>query len=520
MWQNHRLLACLTAILSVSVAIAQHSLPDDIVLKIRQEAFENSHIEALASYLTDYTGPRLAASKLGQRAESLAKEKLSEMGFSNPRIEKAADFPQGGWDNLKTYAAMTAPYYCHFMATPKAWTGSTNGLVQGDVILLEINTVEDVDTFRGKLGNQIVLMPETTKYEMSFSPLATRHNDEYLTNISQPFIPAPPSGQPRPPRTPQVKPPAGLPALIRTLIAEERPAVMISGGGSFNVPRSTSVPFNKYGNPEPIAELVLPVEAHGRMARLIAKKVTVAMEVEITNEFYDNPVINNVIAEIPGADPELKDEVVLIGAHLDSWHGGTGAADNASGCIVMIEALRLIKETGVQPRRTIRIALWGGEELGLIGSRNYMLANLYDASENRPREGYDYFALYLNMDDGSGKIRGIYLEENDMAVPFFKEWIKPLASMDLNVLSPRKTTFGSDHQSFDLIGLPVFQFIQDPLEYWRSYHTPMDTYERLMMDDLQYNATVVAIVALSAAMDDRKIPPKPLPKEFSIQRSR
>jgi hypothetical protein len=499
----------------VFTAVAQQSLPADMAYKIKREAFQNPQIEALSFYLTDFAGPRLAASRLCERAETLTKEKLAELGFSNVRIEKAADFPRGGWDNLKTYAAMTAPYYCNFMATAKAWSGSTSGLVKGEVILLEINTVDDLDTFKGKLGNKIVLMPETSKYEMLFTPFATRYTDEQLKQIAT---------DPRPQAPRALRMPTNISVLelqqkIRALLAEEKPAVVISGAGSFNVPRSMSVSYSKYGDPEPVAELVLPVEDHGRMIRMIANKIAVSMEVEIKNEFYNNPVINNVIAEIPGTDPKLKDEVVLIGGHLDSWHGGTGAADNASGCAVMIEALRIIKESGINPRRTIRVALWGGEEQGLIGSRGYMQDFLYDANANKPAKGYDQFALYLNMDNGSGKFRGIYLEEHDMAFPYFCEWNKALESMGFGVLTPR-TTGGTDHLSFTRIGLPAFQFVQDDLEYGRGYHTPMDTYERLIMTDLQYNATVVALLALSAAMDNGKIPPKPLPADFSMQQRR
>ncbi|MCL2727215.1 MAG: M20/M25/M40 family metallo-hydrolase, partial [Bacteroidales bacterium] len=460
-------------LLFVAPLAAQQSLSDDIAFIIKREAFQNSQMGALASLMTDYAGPRLAASKLAERGEALAKEKLYELGFSNARIEKAADFPRGGWDNLKTYAAMTAPYYCNFMATPKAWSGSTDGLVQGEVVLLEITTMDDIAKFKGKLGNKIVLMPETSKYEMSFGPFATRHTDEQLAQMA-----TDPRPQPARPFRFQLSG-AAMELLmgIRALLAEEQPAVIVSGSGFFNVPRSTSVQYAKHGDPEPIAELVLPVEDHGRMVRLIAAKIPVSMEVEVKNEFYDNPVINNVVAEIPGTDPKLKDQVVLIGGHLDSWHGGTGAADNASGCIVMMEALRIIKASGIQPRRTIRIALWGGEEQGLIGSRGYMQELLYDAVQNKPRKGYDQFALYLNMDNGSGKFRGIYLEENDMAFPFLKEWSKPLESMGFTTFSPRRTG-GTDHMSFDRIGLPAFQFIQDDLEYGRGYHTPMDTYER------------------------------------------
>ena len=497
---------------STLVVYAQQSLSDDITFKLKREAFQNSQIVALSTYMTDYAGPRLAASKNDERSEELAKEKLAELGFSNPRIEKAADFPKGGWDNLKTYAAMTAPYYCNFMAIPKAWSGSTHGLVQSEVILMEINSADDIAQYKGKLAGKIVLMPETSKYEMQFTPFATRLTEAELALLKN--DPRPQGG--RPFRMPAMGTFMELQLLIRNLLAEEKPSVVVSGGGFFNVPRSTSVQYEKFGDPEPIPELVLPVEAHGRMVRLIAANIPVSMEVEIKNEFYDNPVINNVVAEIPGSDPKLKDEVVLIGAHWDCWHGGTGAADNASGCIVMMEALRIIKESGISPRRTIRIAFWGGEEQGLFGSRGYMQNLLYDVNENKPKKGFDQFALYLNMDNGSGKFRGIYLEENDMAFPYLQEWSKPLENMGFNTFSPRRTG-GTDHQSFDRIGLPAFQFIQDELEYGRGYHTLMDTYERLMMTDLQYNAAVVAILALSAAMDNGKIPPKPLPANFSMQ---
>ena len=503
---------------SAFIVVAQQSLPADVIFKIKQEAFQNSKIGDLASYMTDYAGPRLAASKLGERGENLVKEKFEELGFSNARIEKADNFPRGGWDNLKTYVAMIAPYYCHFAGTPKAWSGSTGGLVSGEVIILKINEPEDADNYKGKLNNKIVLMPATTGYSMQFTPFASRQTDERLEQLAKdPRFQS--SGQ-RPVSLVNVisTGPMSLQQRINALLEEEKPAVVISGVGSFNVPRSMGVSY-KYGDPEPIPELVLPVEAHGRLTRLIERNIEVSMEVEIKNEFYDNQVINNVIAEIPGTDPKLKDEVVLIGSHLDSWHGGTGAADNASGCIVMMEALRILKEIGIKPRRTIRIALWGGEEQGMIGSRGYMQNYLYDIGDNKPRKDYDRFTLYLNMDNGSGKFRGLYLEENDMAFPFFRQWISAMEAMDFGILSPRRTG-GTDHMSFDRIGLPAFQFIQDELEYDRGYHALMDTYERLILTDLQYNAAVIACLALSAAMDNEKIQPKALPANFSIQQSR
>ena len=243
------------------------------------------------------------------------------------------------------------------------------------------------------------------------------------------------------------------------------------------------------------------------MCRIIELGEKVEMEMDIKNILTENKQINNVIAEIPGSDPKLKDEVVLLGAHFDSWHGSTGAADNASGCIVMMEALRIIKASGIQPRRTIRLALWGGEEQGLYGSRGYMEKYLYDNTKNKPLSGFDKFALYLNMDNGSGRFRGIYLEQNDMAVPYMTAWMEPLKSLGFTTLSLR-TTGSTDHVTFNRIGLPAYQFIQDPLEYDRTYHTTMDTYERLSIEDLKVDAVIAAWLAICAAQDDGRIPVK------------
>jgi len=483
------------------IATAQRALPENLAYKIKNEGFQRSQIESIAFWMTDYMGDRLTASQKWERSEALALEKLKALGFSNARVEVASDFPRGGWDNHKTYVAMTSPYYAHFFGSPRAWTGSAS--VKGDVVLFNPQTVADIDKFRGKLAGKIVLMPSAAQYTISFDPMASRYTDEELAVMAK---------DPRPAARRMRMPMSGsaleLQQKMREFIESEKPAVLINNSGTFNVPRSSGANYRK-GDPEPIAELMLSIEAYGRMVRLITNGVPVSMEVDIQNKFTDNPIVENIIAEIPGTDPKLKDEVVLIGGHIDSWHGGTGAADNASGCIVMTEALRIIKESGIQPRRTIRLALWGGEEQGLYGSRGYVQSYLYDTQSNQPKKAYDQFAIYLNMDNGSGKFRGIYLEENDMAVPFMEAWMAALESMDFKTITLRRTG-GTDHQSFDRYGLPGYQFIQDELEYDRGYHTPMDTYERLSIPDLQYNAVVAAWLALSAAMDDNKIPKKPV----------
>ena len=498
-------LAALVATANVAL-YAQTCLSPELAYKVKNEGFAKSKIEEMAQFMTDDMGPRLAASQLKLRAEKMVVEYLKELGFSNVGTEYAFDFAKGGWDNEMNYVAMTAPYYTSFAGNPKAWSGSTNGLVKGECVLIEAQTVADVDKYKGKLAGKIVIMPATQTYQMNFNPLATRFTEEELAVLAQ--DPRPTSNS----RIPSIN--RGGVSLSRevqtaitNMLAQEKPLAIISGGGTFNVPSSRGVSY-KVGDPEPTPEVILPIEDHGRMARMLAKGEKVEMELNIKNTFTDNQRINNVFAEIPGSDPKLKNEVVLIGAHFDSWHGGTGGADNASGCIVMMEALRIIKDLGIKPKRTIRLALWGGEEQGLYGSRGYANINLYDSAKGKKLAGYDNFALYLNMDNGSGRFRGIYLEENDQAVPFFETWKKPLESLGFNTLSMRRTG-STDHVVFNGLGLPAYQFIQDELEYGRTYHTVMDTYERLSLEDLKVDAVIVAWLALNAAMDDARIPTKP-----------
>lgn len=494
----------LAAWMCMQAVVAQTCLPEEVAYKVKNEGFAKSKITEISQFMTDDLGPRLAASKLKLRAEKLVVDKLTELGLSNARVEFASDFTKGGWDNEKNYVAMTAPYYCSFAANPKAWSGSTNGLVKGECVVLDAQTIADLDKYKGQLAGKIVLMPATQNYEMVFTPLASRYTEEQLDVLAQ---------DPRPGNANRRRPMGNWQAMrelqqaITTFLRSENVLAVISGSGTFNVPHSRGVQY-KVGEPEPTPEIILPIEDHGRMVRMISKGEKVEMELDIKNVFTDNQKINNVIAEIPGTDPKLKNEVILLGGHLDSWHGGTGGADNASGCIVMMEAMRIIKALGISPKRTIRIALWGGEEQGLYGSRGYADQYLYDSEKRKTLSGYEKFALYLNMDNGSGRFRGIYLEENDLAVPFFEAWKKPIESLGFKTLTLRKTG-GTDHMSFDRLGLPAFQFIQDELEYDRTYHTVMDTYERLSLEDLTIDATIVAWLALNAAMDTDRIPVKP-----------
>ena len=502
------LVSLLALTLGGHTALAQVSESPEWAMKIKAEGLGHSQIEELSQFMTDWLGSRLTASQQKRRADALVVEKLKELGLSNPRSEFAMEFTRGGWDVVKTYAAMTTPYYCAFSVNPKAWSGSTDGLVKGECMLFDVQTKEDLEKYRGKVAGNILLMPSTQSTEINFKPLASRYEKEELEALTMDNranargrFPGGPGRMPF-----DFRAMMELRQLTAAFYAQEKPLCVVTGSGSFNVPSGTGVNY-KAGDPEPVPEITMPLEDHGRMVRLLQKGQKVEMELELINQFTDDKEVRNIYAEIPGTDPKLKDEIVLIGAHFDSWHGGTGAADNASGCIVMIEAMRILKELGFKPKRTIRLALWGGEEQGLFGSRGYMEQYLMKGDKKLP--GFDKFALYLNMDNGSGRFRGIYLERNDAAFPFFEAWMKSIESLGFEYLSPRNTG-GTDHQTFTRAGLPAYQFIQDELEYGRTYHTIMDTYERLSMSDLKTDATIVAWLVACAANDPGRIPLYPV----------
>ena len=485
-----------------SMAFAQVAESPDWATKIKAEGLGHSQIEDLSQYMTDYLGSRLTASQQKRRADALMVEKLRELGLSNPRTAFATEFTRGGWDVVKTYAAMTSPYYCAFSVNPRAWSGSTDGLVKGECMVFDVQTAEDLEKYRGKVAGKILLIPSTASTAIRFEPLASRYEDDQLEALT---VDNRADVTPRAPRPQMPRASTNLRQLMTEFYRTEKPLCIVNGSGTFNVPSGSGVSYTA-GDPEPVPEINMPLEDHGRMVRLIQRGEKVEMELELINKFSDDREVHNIYAEIPGTDPKLKDEIVLLGAHFDSWHGGTGAADNASGCIVMVEAMRILKELGFQPKRTIRLALWGGEEQGLFGSRGYLEQYLYSDGKKLP--GFDKFALYLNMDNGSGRFRGIYLERNDAAFPFFEAWMKSIESLGFQYLSPR-TTGSTDHVTFNRVGLPAYQFIQDELEYGRTYHTIMDTYERLSQGDLRVDATIVAWLAACAANDPGKIPVNP-----------
>jgi carboxypeptidase Q len=488
----------------------------DMIHKIKQEGLKNSKVMETALYLTDVSGPRLAASPGLKRANSWAVKQLAEWGLQNARTEAWGDFGRG-WEIEKSYLAMTAPYYQHMIATPKAWTPGTNGAVKGDVVVIDVTKEEDLQKYKGKLKGNIVLTKLTQQAQTSFEPDAHRHSEEELAKLAQ--SPEAGNGQSgrnswSPERLAEYRASLALRSKVTAFIQEEGAAAILSTrGGTHGTHFTTNgAPYAIDAKPV-LPELEMGLEDYGRIVRLIEAGQPVKMEVETRTRFLTDDLKGyNVIAEIPGTDKKLKHEVVMLGGHIDSWHAATGATDNAAGVAVMMEAVRILQELGVKPRRTIRIALWGEEEQGLHGSRGYVKKTFGDPATMKLTKEHENLSAYYNLDNGTGKIRGIYLQGNDAARPFMEAMLSPFHDLGATTVTIRNTG-GTDHQAFDAVGLPGFQFIQDEIEYnTRTHHTNMDTYERLQPEDLKQAATIVASMVYHTAMRDQKLARKPLPK--------
>lgn len=510
------------------------------IYRIRDEAFRRSKIMETLSDITDGIGPRLTNSPNMRKANAWTRDTLTKFGLENAHLEPWGPFGRG-WAYETSTVRMTAPDKAEFLALPKAWTPGTNGPVRGKVMRFRANTNEDLAKYKGKITGAILLAGEMRDLTPLFKPLASRYDEKTLAEEAEYEIPG-------------SRPPSAAAAAFLNVTPEERrrrqqfardllkfledekPAVMIEPtrqpgeGGTIFVQGGGS-----YRKGEPIGppSLVMDIEHYGRISRLLDRKVDVELEVNVKADFYDDDAYGyNTVAEIPGSDPVLKDQLVMVGGHLDSWHGGTGATDNAAGSAVAMEAVRIIKALGLKPRRTIRIVLWSGEEQGLLGSRGYVAEHLASRPEStdpsvlampaylRPPAGPLQFkpewgkvSAYFNVDNGSGKIRGIYLQENAAAAPIFKAWMEPFADLGMTTMSMRNTG-GTDHLSFDAVGVPGFQFIQDELEYsTRTHHSNMDVYERLQRADLMQMAAIEATFLYQAAMRDEMMPRKPLPPE-------
>ena len=500
------------ALFVVMLIFAQEKVDTVAVNKIRAEGLENSKVEEIAFQLIDKAGSRLTNSKGYVRAANYAVKQLTDWGLTNSKTESWGEFGRG-WEIEKSYVAMTKPYYMSFVAVPKAWTESTNGEISGKVMFLDIKTEEDFVKYKGKLKGAIVAIKPTRGSEPTFEADALRYTEEELDAMSKPSTRSRRSWSPE--QLAAFRARRALRGKIKTFLKEEGISLIINGVSGRHGTLFTSSPREwRKDTPVGIAELEMMPEHVNLMARLFENGVEVEIEAEVKTSFRTDDLNGyNVIAEIEGSDPTFKSEVVMLGGHLDSWHGATGATDNAAGCIVMMEAVRILKAAGLQPKRTVRIALWGGEEQGIHGSKNYV-KNTFGSKDDGYTKEQEKISAYYNIDNGTGRIRGIYQQGNEAVGPIFDEWFKPFDDIIENRTLTNRNTGGTDHLSFNSADIPGFQFIQDPVEYWsRTHHTNADLYERLVMDDLKQMATIIASFVYHTAQRSELLPRKPEPKE-------
>jgi carboxypeptidase Q len=501
-------------------AFAQEPVNTEAIQKIRKEGLDNSKVMEHAFQLTDVIGPRLANSPGIKKGREWAVKYLTEIGLKNVKQEYWGDFGKG-WSVEKYYAATTTPFYRPIIGYPKAWTPGTNGPIKSEVILVKADTVTDLAAYKGKLAGKIVIIESVTYQPLKNSTTldVVRHSDEKLEEMAN-----------AKPAEPRVGRPAGgrggnnqmammmrmrqNRAAINEVLLEEKVGLILSKSsrgsyGTFFTSNGASYALDA----KPVSpELEVAQEDFLHMLRLLRNGQKVEVEAEVKTTFYNDPKGYNVVAEIPGTDKKLKDEVVMIGGHFDSWHSGTGATDNAAGAAIMMEVMRILKAIDFAPKRTIRIALWDAEEQGLHGSRGYVKNHYGDRNTMKLLPAHSKLSAYYNLDNGGGAVRGIYLQENTAVKDIFQAWLNPFADLGAKTVTVGNTG-GTDHLSYDALGLPGFQFIQDPMDYSsRTHHSNQDTYDRLVEDDLKKSATIIASFVYHTSERAEKIPRKELPK--------
>jgi carboxypeptidase Q len=534
-------------------AKAVYTAPQAEIDKIKDEGMNRSQVMQTLSYLTDVIGSRLTGSPNLKRANEWTRDTMVKWGMQNGKLEAWGPFGRG-WA-LKSFSAeIVDPQTLPLLAFPKAWSPSTKGAITGDVVMIDIKKDEDFAKYKGQLKGKIVLMSGMREIKADFGGMGTRVSDEELATMAA----APDPNDPKKPAPagPDFSSPQMAPRIARFMLGlkmmnflvEEGAAVAVdnSGNGSGGtifvqgadvaqpIPASIMdfftnpnrlAPQQKAAESKMIPQMVVATEDYNRMVRMIQQGVKPKMTVNIHAQYNDDDeMAYNTVAEIPGTDPTLKSELVMLGGHIDSWHAGTGATDNGAGVAVAMEAARIIIASGLKPRRTIRVGLWSGEEQGLFGSAAYVKQHLGDViggpnlfgapnpSGGKPTltkgADYDKLSAYYNLDNGTGKIRGVYMQGNAGVRPYFEAWLAPFAAMGAKTLT-MSNTGGTDHLSFDRIGLPGFQFIQDEIEYdTRTHHSNQDVFDRIQADDMKQAATIMAAFVYQTAMMDEKMPRK------------
>ncbi|HSP69149.1 MAG TPA: M20/M25/M40 family metallo-hydrolase, partial [Bryobacteraceae bacterium] len=509
-----QILACLV-VLGWMPVHAEERVDLGVIHRIREEALQNSKVMDHVFQLTDVHGPRLTNSPGFFGAADWVVKQLKEWGIEG-RQEKWGPFGRG-WTYTHFSANLIEPQYAPLIGFPLAYSPGTNGTVTGEVMVANIAAESDFDRYKSKLKGKILFMGVGRELTMITTSLGQRYTDDELAKLSAAADGGGRGGAPGAAALAQVDggrggrggrggaggpgaQPGGLTPQqqfqnrLNTFLKDEGVAVVVRLGGgqsSGGTVFGQAAGSRDVKDPVPPPSVALTPEHYNRVLRLLDAKIPVKLEFEIQAKFLDDRLDSvNVIGEIPGG--RKRDEVVMLGAHLDSWQGGTGATDNAAGCAVMIEALRILKTLNLPMDRTVRMALWSGEEQGILGSRAYVIEHFADRLDMKLKPEHARLAGYFNVDNGSGKIRGVYLQGNDAMRPIFEAWFKPFQDLGAGTISIRNTT-GTDHLSFDNVGLPGFQFIQDGLEYnSRTHHSNMDVYDRVQRADLSQMAAIVA----------------------------
>jgi carboxypeptidase Q len=504
--------------------IAAESVDLAIVNRIKTEAFEHSKVMDHMFYLTDVNGPRLTGSPNYQAAGDWTVKRLEEYGLVNIKQEKWGPFGRG-WTNKHFEAAIVEPQYSPLIGVVTGWTASTDGTVIGEPMMVNIAKEADFEKYKGKLKGKVVMTQPAPTVAFLTTPLGHRYTNEELSEEASAPMPGPSAQGPRrgnipgfdPNMTPEERRKAmeerrKLQEKISEFYKQEGVLLELSAGrGDGGTVFGPSPRAYDTKIPIPLPAVLLTPEHYNRIARLMEHKIPVKLAFNIQNQIIDqNRDSFNITAEIPGTTK--KDEIVMVGGHFDSWNYGTGATDNAAGSAVAMEVVRILKTLNVPMDRTVRIGLWGGEEEGLLGSRAYVKEHFADPEAMKPTAEHGKISGYFNLDNGTGKIRGVYLQGNDMVRPIFESWLAPFKDLGATTITIRNTG-GTDHQSFDGVGIPGFQFIQDPMEYsTRTHHSNMDVYDHIQAGDLMQSSAIMASFVYNTATRSEMLPRKPLPK--------
>lgn len=501
-------------LLAATGVLAQEKVDLGAIHRIKAEAFENSKVMDHLFYLTDVHGPRISNTPAYRGAADWTMGRLKEYGLENIHKETA---PYGrGWTVQRFSAHLLEPQYAPLIGFPLAWTPGTKGPVTGQPVIAALRSDADLERFKGTLKGKIVLIDALREVPLPLLPDARRYSDIDLAQmLAAPEPGARPERRPLVPGSPFVSREEYLAFRRRVtdFLRNEGVLATITCGirGSNGTVFATSGGSREIKDALPPTGIALATEHYNRIYRLVEKKIPVKVELEVRATIDESSLdCFNIVAEIPGS--AKRDEVVMLGGHFDTWHGGTGATDNSSGVSVVMEAARILKTLNLPLGRTVRLGLWAGEEGGFIGSRAYVKQHFADRETMQLKPEHARLAAYFNYDNGGGKIRGIYLQNNDMARPVFGAWLAPLKDLGAGAVTIRNTS-GTDHLSFDEVGLPGFQFIQDPLAYeTRTHHSNMDVYDAIPAGDLMQSSAVMAVFAYQAANREQMIPRKPLPK--------